>query len=165
MIVQQNIAHGTTGFLAQNNGGGRTDRLRKGFFTGLKMELIYSLIMGIIIFVFARPFVTLFVGNEGTKVVDSGVQYLRIMSFLYLLPGVTNILQGYFRGLGKLKITLNSTFTQIVGRVIAAYLMAPYFGLKGIALACLVGWICMMAYELPRFIKIWKRNKPIVKEF
>ena len=165
MIVQQNIAHGTTGFLAQNNGGGRTDRLRKGFFTGLKMELIYSLIMGIIIFVFARPFVTLFVGNEGTKVVDSGVQYLRIMSFLYLLPGVTNILQGFFRGLGKLKITLNSTFTQIVGRVIAAYLMAPYFGLKGIALACLVGWICMMAYELPRFIKIWKRNKPIVKEF
>ena len=158
MIVQQNIAHGTTGFLAQNNGGGRTDRLRKGFFTGLKMELIYSLIMGIIIFVFARPFVTLFVGNEGTKVVDSGVQYLRIMSFLYLLPGVTNILQGYFRGLGKLKITLNSTFTQIVGRVIAAYLMAPYFGLKGIALACLVGWICMMAYELPRFIKIWKRK-------
>ena len=158
MIVQQNIAHGTTGFLAQNNGGGRTDRLRKGFFTGLKMEVIYSLIMGIIIFVFARPFVTLFVGNEGTKVVDSGVQYLRIMSFLYLLPGVTNILQGYFRGLGKLKITLNSTFTQIVGRVIAAYLMAPYFGLKGIALACLVGWICMMAYELPRFIKIWKRK-------
>ena len=158
MIVQQNIAHGTTGFLAQNNGGGRTDRLRKGFFTGLKMELIYSLIMGIIIFVFARPFVTLFVGNEGTKVVDSGVQYLRIMSFLYLLPGVTNILQGFFRGLGKLKITLNSTFTQIVGRVIAAYLMAPYFGLKGIALACLVGWICMMAYELPRFIKIWKKK-------
>ena len=158
MIVQQNIAHGTTGFLAQNNGGGRTDRLRKGFFTGLKMEVIYSLIMGIIIFVFARPFVTLFVGNEGTKVVDSGVQYLRIMSFLYLLPGVTNILQGFFRGLGKLKITLNSTFTQIVGRVIAAYLMAPYFGLKGIALACLVGWICMMAYELPRFIKIWKRK-------
>ena len=158
MIVQQNIAHGTTGFLAQNNGGGRTDRLRKGFFTGLKMEVIYSLIMGIIIFVFARPFVTLFVGNEGTKVVDSGVQYLRIMSFLYLLPGVTNILQGFFRGLGKLKITLNSTFTQIAGRVIAAYLMAPYFGLKGIALACLVGWICMMAYELPRFIKIWKRK-------
>ena len=159
MIVQQNIAHGTTGFLAQNNGGGRTDRLRKGFFTGLKMEVIYSLIMGAIIFIFARPFVTVFVGNEGVKVVDSGVQYLKIMSFLYLLPGVTNILQGYFRGLGKLKITLNSTFTQIVGRVISAYLMAPYFGLKGIALACLVGWICMLAYELPRFINMWKKKR------
>jgi putative MATE family efflux protein len=159
MIVQQNIAHGTTGFLAQNNGGGTTERLHKGFFTGLKMEVVYSLIMGIIIFAFARPFVAVFVGNEGTKVVESGVQYLRIMSFLYLLPGVTNILQGYFRGLGKLKITLNSTFTQIVGRVIAAYVMAPFFGLKGIALACLVGWICMLAYELPRFMAIWKKKR------
>jgi len=159
MIVQQNIAHGTTGFLAQNNVGSKGSiRIRKGFLTGLKIEVIYSIVMGIIILVFARQFVTLFVGNEGTKVVDSGVQYLRIMSFIYLLPGVTNILQGYFRGLGKLKITLNSTFTQIVARVIAAYMMAPYFGLKGIALACLVGWILMMAYELTMFIKTWKKN-------
>jgi len=57
-----------------------------------------------------------------------------------------------------LKITLNSTFTQIVGRVIAAYLIAPYLGLKGIALACFVGWICMLVYELPRFIRMWKKN-------
>lgn len=158
MIVQQNIAHGTTGFLAQNKGGGKKDRLRKGFYTGAKMEVVYSLIMGIVIFIFARQFVTLFVGNEGTKVVDSGVQYLKIMSCIYLLPGVTNILQGYFRGLGKLKITLNSTFTQIVARVIAAYLMAPYFGLKGIALACLVGWIFMLIYELWVFVRTWKVN-------
>ena len=158
MTVQQNIAHGTTGFMAQNIGGGRGDRIRKGFYTGLKMEVIYSLAMGVIIFVFARQFVTLFVGNEGAKVVESGVQYLKIMSFIYLLPGVTNILQGYFRGLGKLKITLNSTFTQIVARVISAYLMASYFQLRGIALACLVGWIFMLAYELWVFLKTWKAN-------
>jgi len=60
--------------------------------------------------------------------------------------------------LGKMKITLNSTFTQIVGRVIAAYLMAPYFGLKGIALACLVGWILMLTYELWVFVHTWKQN-------
>jgi len=158
MTVQQNIAHGVTGFMAQNVGGGRGDRIRKGFYTGLKMEVIYSLAMGVIIFVFARQFVTLFVGNEGAKVVESGVQYLKIMSFIYLLPGVTNILQGYFRGLGKLKMTLNSTFTQIVARVISAYLMASYFHLRGIALACLVGWIFMLAYELWVFVKTWKAN-------
>jgi len=157
--VQQNIAHGTTGFLAQNVGGGSgSKRIRKGFFTGLKIEVGYSLVMMITIFVFARQLVTLFVGNEGAKVVESGVEYLKIMSFLYMLPGVTNILQGYFRGLGKLKITLNSTFTQIVARVISAYMMASYFGLKGIALACLVGWIFMLIYELSVFFKTWKAN-------
>ncbi len=158
MIAQQNIAHATTGFLAQNKGGGKVERIRKGFYTGVKIEFIYTISMMVIIYLFCRQFVTGFVGNEGVKVVDSGVEYLKIMSFLYLLPALTNIIQGYFRGLGNMRITLNSTFTQVVGRVIAAYIMAPYLGLKGIVWACLVGWICMLAYELPPFIRTWKEN-------
>lgn len=155
-IGQQNIAHGTTGFLSQNFGGKRFDRIRKGFLTGVRMEFIYSLVLMIVIFSFAHPLVALFVGNEGGCVIDTGVDYLRVMSFLYLLPGLTNIIQGYFRGVGKMKITLYSTFTQIVGRVVAAYFLAPVFGLKGIAWACLVGWTCMLGYELPLFMKIWR---------
>lgn len=158
LIAEQNIAHGTTGFLAQNFGAGRKDRISRGFFTGVRMELIYSAVMMVVIFVFARQLVTAFVGNEGPKVVDAGVQYLHVMAFLYFLPGLTNVIQGYFRGLGRMKITLNSTFVQIVGRVIAAYAMASYFGLKGMAWACLVGWICMLSYELPLFRKAWKEN-------
>jgi len=70
---------------------------------------------------------------------------------------LTNILQGYFRGMGKLKYTLNSTFLQIGGRVVAAYILAPHFGLQGIAFACLVGWIVMLAYEVPLFAHAWKK--------
>ena len=158
MVAQQNIAHATTGFLAQNSGGGKVERIRKGFYTGVKIEFIYTFIMMIIIYFFCRQIVTGFVGNEGVKVVDSGVEYLKIMPFLYLLPALTNIIQGYFRGLGRMRITLNSTFTQVIGRVFSAYIMAPYLGLKGIAWACFVGWLCMLAYELPPFIKTWKEN-------
>jgi putative MATE family efflux protein len=158
MVAQQNIAHGITGFLAQNKGAGKVHRIRKGFFTGLKMEIIYTLIISIIISIFARQFMNLFVENEELQVVESGVQYLKIIAFLYLLPGLTNIIQGYFRGLGKMKITLNATLVQIVGRVISAYLIAPYFGVKGFAIACLIGWFCMLSYELPLFKKTWKAN-------
>lgn len=158
MIAQQNIAHGTTGFIAQNKGGGKMDRIRKGFLTGLRMEMIYTLILTVVILVFAPQLVAIFVGNEGEPVVNAGVQYLYVMAFLYTMPALTNIFQGYFRGIGKMRITLNSTFVQIVGRVIAAYLMASYFGLKGIALACLVGWIFMIGYELPLFRKAWREH-------
>ena len=75
------------------------------------------------------------------------------MSILYLLPGLTNVIQGYFRGLGKMKKTLNSTFIQIIVRVTAAYLIASYFGIKGFALACLIGWICMLGYQVSSIIK------------
>ncbi|HTG65504.1 MAG TPA: MATE family efflux transporter [Flavobacterium sp.] len=159
MIVQQNIAHGTTGFLAQNNGKGNFERIRKGFLAGFKMEVVYTLVASLVIFLFSRELIELFMGKGELAVVDSANRYLKVMVLLYLLPGITNVVQGYFRGLGKMKITLNSTFAQMLGRVIAAYFLAPYFGIKGIALACLVGWICMLSYESPLFYKSWKQNK------
>lgn len=157
MIVQQNIGHGITGFLAQNKGKGNYSRIRKGFRIGVKMEVIYSLFMTILIFFFAKDLMVLFVGHSELQVVDAGVQYLKVMSLLYLLPGLTNIIQGYFRGLGKMKKTLNATLTQIVVRVISAYLIASYFGIKGFALACMIGWFCMLGYQVPVLWKTWKK--------
>jgi putative MATE family efflux protein len=159
MIVQQNIAHGTTGFIAQNNGKGNFPRIKKGFLTGVKMEVIYTLLVSLIVLLFSRELIALFMGKGGIEVINAGNDYLKIMVFLYLLPAITNVVQGYFRGLGKMKITLNATFTQMLGRVTAAYFLTPYFGIKGIALACLVGWICMLSYESPLFYKSWKQNK------
>lgn len=159
MIVQQNISHGITGFLAQNKGKGNFSRIRKGFWVGVKLEVIYSLIMTVIVFVFAKEIMILFMGNGTSEVVEAGVQYLQLMAFLYLLLGITNIFQGYFRGLGKMKITLNATLVQIVVRVLAAYLIASHFGVKGIALACLIGWIFMLGYQIPVFTKTWKKVK------
>lgn len=159
MIVQQNISHGITGFLAQNKGKGNFSRIRKGFWVGVKLEVIYSLIMTVIVFIFAKEIMILFMGNGASEVVKAGIQYLQLMAFLYLLPGITNIFQGYFRGLGKMKITLNATLVQIVVRVSAAYLIASYFGVKGIALACLIGWIFMLGYQIPVLTKTWKKVK------
>lgn len=120
------------------------------------MEIIYSLIMTILVFVFSKELMTLFIGGAESEVVESGVEYLKVMAFLYVLPSLTNVIQGYFRGLGEMKITLNATVVQIIFRVLAAYLIASYFGVKGFALACLIGWICMLGYQVPVFWKNWK---------
>lgn len=160
MVVQQNIGHGITGFSAQNKGKGNYSRIRKGFVIGVKMQVMYSLLMTVIIFVFAEDLMDVFVGNEESQVVAAGVQYLKVMSVLYLLPGITNIIQGYFRGLGKMKKTLNATSIQIVVRVIVAYFIASYFGITGFALACLIGWFCMLGYQVPVFFKAWKKIQP-----
>lgn len=157
MTPQQNIAHAATGYIAQNHGAGNINNIRKGFRVGMKIELVYSAILMTTIFFFANGITSLFVGNEGERVIESGAIYLETMSFYYFMPGLTNILQGYFRGVGKLKYTLNSTFIQITGRVVAAYMLAPVFKLRGVAIACLIGWIIMLAYEVPLFSKAWKK--------
>lgn len=45
---------------------------------------------------------------------------MKLVSLFYLMPSLTNGIQGGFRGLGDLKITLNSSTLNMAGRVAAA---------------------------------------------
>lgn len=150
---QQSIGSAMTTFLAQNRGAKKPKRIKQGFWEGMKIETIYWCIIGIVVYFGAKNLMQLFVPQKGSMVVEYGVIYLQLMAFFYLLPSLTNGLQGYFRGVGDLKITLMSTFLQIATRVIFAYILVPKMEIVGIALSCLAGWIVMLAYEVPLCIK------------
>lgn len=154
---EQSIGSAITTFIAQNRGAGKKERIQKSFRVGLLMEVIYWMIIGTVIWIFAPKVMVLFVGDETTEVANLGIIYLRTMSVIYLLPGMTNALQGYMRGQGRMKICLASTFVQIVGRVTAAAVMIPVFQIAGVAYSCLIGWICMLSFEVPYYI--WMRKK------
>ena len=79
------------------------------------------------------------------------------MAFFYLLPAFTNWLQGYFRGMGNMKVTFYSTSIQMFFRVVFAYMFIRFVGFTGIAYACFGGWIAMILYEVPVYLK--SRNK------
>ena len=115
---EQNIAHAMTTFLAQNHGAGKKDRIRKGYICGQKIEIIYGIGLCVVLLFFARPIMSLFVKDEA--VIDIGVSYLRLMSGLYLFPAVTNCVQGFFRGMGDMKVTLWSSMINMGARVVAA---------------------------------------------
>ena len=150
---QQSISNAMTIFLAQNRGAKKHDRIKQGLWTGLKIETLYWCIIVLLVYFGANNLMNLFVPNEGSKVIELGVVYLQLMAFFYVLPAWTNGIQGYFRGMGQLKVTLISTFSQMFGRVIFAYLLAPRLGIVGIALSCFAGWVIMLAYEVPVLIK------------
>jgi len=150
---QQSIGVSMTTFLAQNRGAKKSERIKQGFWAGMKLETLYWCLIGVIVYFGARNLMQLFVPHKDSMVVEFGVRYLQLMAFFYLLPSFTNGLQGYFRGMGDLKITLMSTFLQVVTRVLFAYLLIPKMEIVGIALSCLAGWVVMLAYEIPQYIK------------
>ena len=100
----------------------------------------------------------LFVSSKDTGMISLGVRYLSIMSFFYLLPSFTNGIQGFFRGMENMKITLVSTIIQISFRVIFVYVLVPHLGMEGVAYASLIGWILMLAYEIPYYFRYKKKN-------
>lgn len=153
---QQSIGASMTTFIAQNRGANKSDRIKKGLKIGMILENIYWIIIGSTVLIFAKPIMLLFLSADDSNSIGLGVLYLTYMAFFYILPAITNGLQGFFRGMGQMNITLMSTFTQIVFRVIFAYILTPLLGFSGIAFACLVGWIAMLTYELPMLLK-WKK--------
>ncbi len=154
LVPGQSIGQAVTTYIAQNRGAGKKERIAKGYLTGVGLEIVYWLFFGTLVFFFKQPVMSLFVtGEEAAAVTKIGADYLTLMSLFYLLPAMTNCVQGFFRGMGKLKITLWATFTQTGIRVFATCLLAPSMGIRGIAFACAAGWIVMLLWEIPLCIK------------
>ena len=151
-IPEQSVAQGITTFIAQNRGARRYDRIRAGFRAGLLMEFGYWILIGSITALFRTPIVSLFVSGEGAEQVTAlGSQYLAAMTVFYILPAFTNGFQGYYRGMGRMGITLAGTLIQTSLRVVFTVLLAPRMGIYGIAFACAGGWIVMLLFEIPLY--------------
>lgn len=155
---EQNIAHAMTALMAQNKGAGKNDRMREGFRCGMILELVYGAAVMLICLGFARPLMSLFVKDE--EVIGHGVVYLHLIAVMYILPAITNSLQGFFRGIGDLKVTLMSSFTNMIVRVIAAAPMVLLwnFGIEALPYSYLAGWIAMLLVETPLMLRIYRKK-------
>lgn len=134
-------------YSAQNKGGGKLDRVIDGYKKGNSIISIYGITTSLIVFLGANQIMHLFVSGSEMEVILIGVNYLKLMSIFYVLSGFCNILQGLFRGVGKLNITFIATIMQIFVRVALSYILSPYLGISSVCYAIAVGWILMIIYE------------------
>ncbi|MCD7907768.1 MAG: MATE family efflux transporter, partial [Clostridium sp.] len=148
---EQSISHGITTFVAQNRGAKKGERIRRGFAGGLLLEAGYWAVIFVVINLVREPVMRLFVTEGNEAIVLLGSNYLGLMAFFYLFPAFTNGIQGFFRGMGNMSITLLGTFTQTSIRVIFVYLLAPRMGMQGAAYACAIGWSMMLLLEVPYY--------------
>lgn len=160
---EQSIAQAITTFVAQNRGRGvRTladrQRIYRGFRIGLALELCYWLVICTVSETLKWPIMRLFAdADSGAAAIEMGCAYLTVMGLLYGMPALSNGIQGFFRGCGRMRVTLLSTCIQVFFRVIGTYLFAPRMGIVGVALACAIGWTFMMAFEYGYYL--WSKAR------
>ena len=92
---------------------------------------------------------------EEPEVIELGARFLRLISLMYFLPALTNGIQGFFRGIGDLKITLRSSMLSMAARVPSAALLVLYFHMEIEALpwSYAFGWFLMLVYEVPPMLR------------
>ena len=161
-IPEQSISSAISTYIAQNRGAKKPERIRPGFRAGIGLEIGYWMLIGTVTILLRKPIVSMFVTGEGAQdVIRMGAEYLSFMALFYLWPAMTNGVQGFFRGMGKMYTTMLGTFIQTAVRTLCTFLLAPRFGITGIAFSCAIGWSCMLLFEIPYyFITCRKRGLP-----
>ncbi len=147
LLPGRSIATAITALVAQNRGAGNGIRVEQGCRRGMALELAAGVLMCAAVLALRRPLMRLFTLDG--DIVESGVRYFDIIGFCYWLPCLTNGIQGWFRGVGRMTVTLFGTLTQISVRVLATLLLVPRMGIPGVGLACVLGWCAMLSWEAP----------------
>lgn len=148
-------------FIAQNRGAHKPERCKKGLFTGMILSVIYASIACLVVYFGNNLLVKMFLDSEDNVagVIEEGAKYYQYMAFFYFFPALTNSVQSYFRGLGKLNIVFYSTTVQIIFRSSSSFFLIKSFEITGAALCTGVGWTFMLLFEVPILIYYLRTKK------
>ncbi len=158
IVPEQSISAALMTCMAQNLGAGKKERARAAFRSGLKIELGYGLCVCLAAYCLRRPIMLAFSPSPEAEMAGLGVTYLGILAPFYILPAFNNSLQGAFRALGRMPVTLASTMTQMGTRVILIAVLVPRVGIMGAAWATVTGWVLMSSLEGLYLRSVWKKE-------
>ncbi len=136
----QDFGNAFATFVAQNRGAKKHDRIKKGFNVAIKISVIFCLVMSVIVVVFAKQFMLMFVDIAETEIINIGVTYLRTVGAAYIGIGIFFLLYALYRGFGKPKMSILLTVISLGSRVALAYMLSSIIGVVGIWVAIPIGW-------------------------
>ncbi len=106
-----------TTFTGQNIGAGRYDRVKKGLYVSAGMGILYTVVTGALLLLFASPVIGVFTGDA--DVVAYGVYIMKYFCPFYWSLALLHVISGTIRGTGKtLQPMLIILFSLCVFRVI-----------------------------------------------
>ncbi|MBQ9265203.1 MAG: MATE family efflux transporter [Clostridia bacterium] len=160
-IPAQSMGSGIMTCAAQNRGAGSRERVKETLKKGLMIALLYFPFICAATLLLKRPVVALLTPDGSTEMIAMGAGYLSVKAWFFIMPCVNNAMQGFLRGLGRMKIVLIATVIQISIRTACVYLLVPQMGIVGEAYACMIGWLCMFFFETAYYF-LAVRNRSVM---
>ena len=153
------LGNGISNFTAQNIGAEKWERIPQGYRSGLKMAIGIAIPIIALYFFFSQTLVQFFVDQGSSTTINTGMQFLRIVSPFYLLVATKLLTDGILRGAGAMSYFMSTTFTDLILRIVLAYLLSEQFGPIGIWIAWPIGWCIATTMSVVFYLKgVWKRR-------
>ena len=153
------LGNGISNFTAQNIGANKMERVRQGFAAGLKLVWTLCLPLVVLYLLGGRALVNIFMNEPSAEAMDTGVQFLRILSPFYFVVSTKLVSDGVLRGAGLMKEFMVATFTDLILRVGLAIGLAKVLGVVGIWCAWPIGWVIATVMSVIFYNRgPWKAN-------
>lgn len=130
----------TATFVGQNLGAGKMERIREGVRRCRQITDISSLILIVLVFLFWKSLVSLFISGDQPEVFEAAQTYLYIIMAFYLPLGWVNIFRNALQGMGEAFVPLMGGVMELIMRVVVATIAVP-FGFWAVCLASPMAWI------------------------
>lgn len=153
VALLQSLGLAVSMFVAQNYGGGRPDRIRRGVVEATWLALIGSVVLGVVLIAFGAPLVRLFVGDGADDVVDLAALMLVINGATYTMLGVLFVLRGALQGLGHTVVPTVTGVVELFARVGAAVVLGALMGFAGVAWSNPLAWLGAVIILVPAYLR------------
>ncbi len=147
-------------YAGQNMGAKKGRRIVQGLNAASVIGTIYCILAFIIIWLFGRQMIGLFVdaGSDG-EVVSMAYRFLLINSSMYIPLLFVNIVRLSIQGMGFTQVAMFAGVAEMIARTGVAVLLVPVLGFTGACLANPMAWLLADAFLIPCFAHIMRRMK------
>ncbi len=158
----QDFGNAFSTFIAQNYGAREKERIQEGLKGAVIASGLFSIFVSFLVFLFARPLMSIFVQAGEEAVISAGVTYLRIEGAFYCGIGCLFLLYGLYRALGRPGMSVVLTVISLGTRVALAYILSaiPAIGVVGIWWSVPIGWFLADAVGIGYYL--WKKDRLFV---
>ncbi len=159
----QTLSAALSTFTGQNFGARKMDRLLKGYRKGMKLMVIFTIIMLIVMQIFAKQITSIFI-NEA-EVIEMGAMSLKITSWFYFFLGLIYTVRGVLNGVGDSFFALYNGIIEVIGRfTVPVFLtMIPFFGVWGIWWSVGIVWLISGVTAWLRYLGFRRKTLKVIE--
>ena len=153
-VAAVSFGYSISTFTGQNLGAKKYDRIRVGMKAALKMAIGTSIIISIIMIVFGRNILSMFISGtpeEVKLVIDIAYRYLTVMSSMLFILYMLHTYRCAIQGMGDTIIPMTSGIIELFMRIGVVLILPIFVGQIGIYFAEVAAWTGAVIILMPTY--------------
>ncbi len=152
------LGNSVSSFTAQNAGAKKYARIKEGFKNGAFITTVIGFCFSLVFVIFSEQLIGFFIeGDGGALAIKTGKEFLCIVEPFLFFIAIKTVADGVLKGTGNMTLFMTATFTDLVIRVILAFILSGIFGSIGIWLSWPIGWFIAVSMSFGFYKKVIKK--------